>query len=106
MNLDALELIMSIEEGIGSGSDERLKALAPYRMDEAETVSCVKGGFDVEVAVVAKHGNTAFFVSLDAGQFGVGTTNESGDIVESNHYPNITMAVRSFLGAIEKSGPA
>ena len=104
MNTDAVELVMALEESLGSGSDERLKPLAPYRIDPAETVSCVKGGFEIEVAVVAKHRDIAFFVSLDAGQFGVGNTNEFGDVVESNHYPNITMAVRSFVGAIKESG--
>ena len=103
MKVDPVELVMALEETISNGSDERLKPLAPYLVDPAAMVSCVKGGFDIEVAVFAKHRDTAFFVSLDAGQFGVGTTNEFGDVVESNHYPNITMAVRSFLGAIKES---
>jgi hypothetical protein len=83
--------------------DNRLSELGPYLVQPPVVAICVKGGFEIEVAVFAKHGTTAFFVSLEAAQFGVGTMNEFGDIVESNHYPNITMALRSFVGAIKEA---
>lgn len=48
--------------------------------------------------MIVEHSKAAFFVSLDALRFGAGVMNDSGDIIESNHYPNVTMATRSFLG--------
>ncbi|HLX23497.1 MAG TPA: hypothetical protein VKR38_09155 [Usitatibacter sp.] len=93
--------LKAISNVLNEGLDE-IGDLTPYRLDPPRGASCIKGGFEIEVVVYAEHANTAFFISVDAGQFGVGTTNEYGDIVESNHYPNITMALRSFLGAVRE----
>ena len=78
----------------------QLDQLEPYRVPPYHTL-CVKGGFEMDVAVFARQGTAVFFVSLDALRFGVGVLNELGDIVESDHYPNVTMATRSFIGAVK-----
>jgi hypothetical protein len=102
MKPDPVALASAFERALQGGSGKRLAELRPYLVDPPMAASCIKGGFEVEVAIFAKHLDTAFFVSLDGAQFGVGTMNEFGDIVESNHYLNITMAIRGFVGAISE----
>ena len=99
MKGDLVELAMALEGALQGQIDHRHAEIAPYLI-EPVAATCVKGGFEIEVAIFAKHKSTAFFVSLESLQFGVGDLNEFGDIVESHHYPNITMASRAFIGAV------
>ncbi len=94
--------LKAVSNVVSQGLDE-IEDLKPYRLDPPRVVSCIKGGFEIEVVIYAEHANVALFISVDAGQFGVGTTSEYGDIVDSNHYANVTMALRSFLGAVRES---
>ena len=96
-----MELAGALEEALHGRLGNRLPELRPYLVQPPVVAACVKGGFEIEVAIFAKHRTVAFFVSLEAAQFGVGTMNEFGDVVESTHYPNITMALRSFVGAVK-----
>ena len=97
--MDAFELTVALEEELEGSLRKRLAELQPYLVEPYQTV-CVKGGFETEVAVYARHVNAVFFVILETLRFGAGMTNQQGDIVESHHYPNITMATRSFLGLV------
>jgi hypothetical protein len=63
---------------------------------------CIHGGFVTDVVVYARHQATVFFLSLEAGQVGVGATNEYGDVVAARHYPTITMALRAFVGLMKR----
>ncbi len=101
MRGDPVELAMALEEALENG-DKRLAELKLYLVEPPAVVSCIKGGFEIDVVIYAKCRNTAFFVSAEAAQFGVGTLNEFGDVVESDHCPNITMALRAFAGAVKE----
>jgi hypothetical protein len=57
------------------------------------------GGFVTEIIVYASYQGTAFFVSVETGRFGVGETNEYGDVVAARHYPTMKMALRAFVGS-------
>lgn len=100
--MEGVELAMALEEALASG-DRSVAALQPYLVDPPVFATCVKGGFEFEVVVYARHGKAVFFVSGEADQFGMGTVNEFGDVVESNHYPTLSMALRAFAGAIKRS---
>src|SRR5215831_9600503 len=86
---DPVELASALEEALENG-DRRFAQLQPFLVRPPQVVSCVKGGFEIEVVVFARHRNTAFFASLEATQFGVGEMNAFGDIIASDHYTNIT----------------
>jgi hypothetical protein len=83
--------------------DREMADLKPY-MVEPRKVLCVKGGFEIDVVILAMHREHAFFAIPSTNHFGAGITNEYGDIVDSHHYPNLTLAVRSFLGAVREAG--
>ncbi|MBL8513798.1 MAG: hypothetical protein JNJ55_07380 [Betaproteobacteria bacterium] len=95
---------MKLSHAAQSKLDNEMAVLKPYLVEPRE-VLCVKGGFEIQAIILAAHGKNAFFAVPSTDHFGAGTTNEYGDIVESHHYPNLTMAVRSFLGAVEAPGP-
>jgi hypothetical protein len=97
MDRRAQLLTSAIEKHLDRALRNRLSEIEAFRV-APYMVTCVKGGFETDVAVFAKRGGAVFFVSLDALMFGAGSINDFGDIIESMHYPNITMAVRSFLG--------
>lgn len=101
MTMDSVELAMALEQALESG-DRQAAELRPYLVDPPVAVSCIKGGFETEVVIYARHGRTVFFLSMDAPRFGVGETNEFGDVVEAYHYPNIGMALRAFAGAVDR----
>ena len=102
MREDPVEFAMAFEESLLSG-DERFAVLKPHLLERPKVVSCIKGGFELEVVIYALYKNTALFVSLEAAQFGVGTVNVYDDVIESTHYPNATMALRAFVGATSRS---
>ena len=97
MEQRANELAPALRKQLERTFRNRLGDLEPFRVSPY-VVSCVKGGFETEVAVFARSDRVVFFVSLDALRFGAGRINKFGDIIESTHYPTITMATRSFLG--------
>jgi hypothetical protein len=97
-SLEGIELAMVLEEALLSG-DKHVAALKPYLLDEPVEALCIRGGFETEIVIYARHGHTAFFVATDSAQFGMGTTNEFGDVIDAYHYPNLTMALRAFIGA-------
>jgi hypothetical protein len=97
-HLHGVDLAMALEEALSSG-EKRVAALRPYLLDAPVEALCIHGGFETEVVVYARYGHTAFFVAIDSARFGVGTTNEFGDVIEAYHYPNLTMALRAFVGA-------
>lgn len=101
MKPDSVELTMALEEELEGPLQKRLTELQAYLVEPYQTL-CIKGGFQTEVAVYAQHANAVFFVILETLRFGAGTTNEFGDIIESHHYPNVTMATRSFLGLVNE----
>ena len=93
---------MALEEALENG-DKQVAGLRPYLLDPPVEALCIRGGFETAVVVYAKHGNTAFFVATDSAQFGVGTTNEFGDVIDAFHYPNLRMALRAFVGAASRA---
>ncbi len=101
MTPDSVELAMALEEELAGPLHKKLADLEPYLVEPHLTL-CIKGGFQTEVAVYAKHANAVFFVILETLRFGAGTISEFGDIIESHHYPNVTMATRSFLGLVSE----
>jgi len=101
-DLEGVELAMALEEALLDG-DKQVSVLKPYLLDAPVVALCIRGGFETEVVVYAKHRHTAFFVATDSAQFGIGTTNEFGDVIEAFHYPNLTMALRAFVGAANRA---
>jgi len=105
-DIDGIELAASLEEALDNG-DKDLAVLKPYLLRAPLEALCIRGGFETDIIIYARHEKTAFFIAMDSAQFGVGEMNEHGDVVDAFHYPNIKMALRSFVGAVtRKKGEA
>ncbi len=100
-SLNAVEMVMALEEQLEDEIPRRFPKLKPYFVPMSEA-RCIKGGLTAEVAVFGRRNDVVLFASLESAQFGVGESAAVSKVRNARFYPTLEMAARSFLGTGER----
>jgi hypothetical protein len=101
-SLQAVEMLMALEEQLDGPLQRRVPALAPYLVSPFTAEWNDRGSLS-EVWVVARHGVTVLFASFEATVYGVGVFNLGGEIHRAVGFADIETAAVRFLAAARKA---